>query len=200
MFEFSGDYQFKAIGDERPNVVIPHPAPRCKLAIRKDTGDWFVATGVYFKPVDSLDGTTFRDLDGGIWQLLAINKSPAPHQRATPADTDAAQMQEVALARATAREDLFPAMSSRIKAEREQARRKAFEEAAAEIDRLRRELEEARKALEPFAKIGGYMRYTPPARSVSVVYMAVEADGINSHGSAKATVADFRSALSAWEE
>lgn len=47
-----------------------------------------------------------------------------------PADTDAAQMQEVALARATAREDLFPAMSSRIKAEREQARRKAFEEAA----------------------------------------------------------------------
>ncbi|MDW9710000.1 hypothetical protein GOB44_08845 [Sinorhizobium meliloti] len=48
----------------------------------------------------------------------------------TPADTDAAQMQEVALARATAREDLFPAMSSRIKAEREQARRKAFEEAA----------------------------------------------------------------------
>ncbi|UYE95825.1 hypothetical protein KNLIENLN_00012 [Sinorhizobium phage NV1.1.1] len=47
-----------------------------------------------------------------------------------PADTDAAQMQEVALARATAREDLFPVMSSRIKAEREQARHKAFEEAA----------------------------------------------------------------------
>lgn len=37
-------------------------------------------------------------------------------------------MQEVALARATAREDLFPAMSSRIKAEREQARRQAFDE------------------------------------------------------------------------
>lgn len=53
-------------------------------------------------------------------------KIPSP----TPADTDAAQMQEVALARATAREDLFPAMSSRIKAEREQARRKAFEKAA----------------------------------------------------------------------
>ncbi|RVP13106.1 hypothetical protein CN085_19535 [Sinorhizobium meliloti] len=70
-------------------------------------------------------------------------------------------------------------------------------EAAAEIDRLRRELEEARKALEPFAKIGGYMRYTPQARSVSVVYMAIEADGINSHGSAKATVADFRNARAA---
>ncbi|WP_457663655.1 hypothetical protein [Sinorhizobium medicae] len=196
MFEFSGDYQFKAIGDERPNVVIPHPAPRCKLAIRKDTGDWFVATGVYFKPVDSLDGTTFRDLDGGIWQLLAINKSPAPHQRATPADTDAAQ-DEIDCLRAIA----LDMQDSYLKAtERAEEAVRAANALQIEVDRLLRELEEARKALEPFAKIGGYMRYTPPARSVSVVYMAVEADGISSHGSAKATVADFRSALSAWEE
>ncbi|MDE3796937.1 hypothetical protein I7G59_06265 [Sinorhizobium meliloti] len=64
-------------------------------------------------------------------QRLDYMRAALVASRATvPADTDAAQMQEVALARATAREDLFPEMSSRIKAEREQARRKALEEAA----------------------------------------------------------------------
>lgn len=72
MFEFSEKYQFEVAGDERPDIVIPTPAPMCKLAIRKDTGGWFVATGFYFKPVESLDGTTFRDVDGGIWRLLTV--------------------------------------------------------------------------------------------------------------------------------
>lgn len=78
MFEFSIDYEFQATGDERPNVVVPNHAPHCKLAIRRETGDWYVATGVYFKPVESLDGTTFRDIDGGIWQLLSLTPNPSP--------------------------------------------------------------------------------------------------------------------------
>ncbi len=82
MFELSKEYEFEATGDERPNVVISDPAPKCALATRKDTGDWFVATGVYFKPIESLDGTTFRDIDGGIWRLLVTNKSPSPQPRA----------------------------------------------------------------------------------------------------------------------
>lgn len=81
MFEFSKDYEFQATGDERPNVVVPSPAPHGRLAIRRDTGDWHVATGVYFKPVESLDGTTFRDIDGGIWQLLSLTPNPSPSPR-----------------------------------------------------------------------------------------------------------------------
>jgi len=89
MFEFSSDYQFEAVGDERPNVVIPDPAPRCKLAIRKDTGDWYVATGVFFKPVNTDDGTTFRDIDGGIWRFITIaTQNPSPQPMATITETN----------------------------------------------------------------------------------------------------------------
>lgn len=70
LFEFSKGHEFIAIGDERPNVVVHDPAPRCKIALRRDTGDWFVATGVFFKPVRTEDGTTFKDVDGGIWRLV----------------------------------------------------------------------------------------------------------------------------------
>ncbi len=69
--------------------------------------------------------------------------------------------------------------------------------ARADTDAAQSTTERLARALEPFAKIGGYMSYTPPDRSVSVVYMAVEADGINSHGSAKETVAAFREARAA---
>ncbi|ASY64442.1 hypothetical protein SJ05684_c30180 [Sinorhizobium sojae CCBAU 05684] len=44
--------------------------------------------------------------------------------------------QAVALARSTAREELFPEMSSRIKAEREQARRAALLEALTEAEMI----------------------------------------------------------------
>ncbi|MQX90272.1 hypothetical protein [Sinorhizobium meliloti] len=70
-------------------------------------------------------------------------------------------------------------------------------DAPADTDAAQSAIERLVRALEPFAKIGDYMRYTPPARSVSIVYMAVEADGINSHGSAKETVAAFREARAA---
>ena len=74
MFDFSEDHQFEATGDERQNVVIPNPAPRCKMATRKDTGDWHVASGVYFKPVTTDDGTNFRDVDGGWWRLITSER------------------------------------------------------------------------------------------------------------------------------
>lgn len=74
IFRVSTNYQFEVAGDERPNVVIPNPAPICPLAFRVDTGEWFVATGVYYKPVQTLYGVLFRDADGGIWRLLV--KSP----------------------------------------------------------------------------------------------------------------------------
>lgn len=48
------------------------------------------------------------------------------------------------------------------------------------------------KALEPFARVGRYMCQTPHERTAYVSYTAVEADGINSRGSASLTVADFR--------
>lgn len=73
MFEFSKEYEFEAVRDDRPNVIIPIPAPRCKLAIRKDNGSWSVATGAFFKRVSTDDGTTFRDADGGIWRLIATD-------------------------------------------------------------------------------------------------------------------------------
>lgn len=80
MFEISPKYEFEAIGDERPNVVIPDPAPRCKLAVRNDTGDWYVATGAFFKRVYTEDGTTFRDVDGGIWRHLSTKTPFQPPQ------------------------------------------------------------------------------------------------------------------------
>lgn len=70
MFRTSTKHQFEAAGDERHNVVTPTPAPICPLAFRFDTGEWFVATGLYYKPVHSIDGTLFRDIDGGIWRLI----------------------------------------------------------------------------------------------------------------------------------
>ena len=70
IFRTSTKHQFEAARDERPNVVTPVPSPICPLAFRFDTGDWFVATGLYYKPVHSIDGTLFRDSDGGIWRLI----------------------------------------------------------------------------------------------------------------------------------
>lgn len=76
MFRASSKYRLEVAGDERPNVVVPTPAPICPLAFRSDTGDWFVATGVYYKPIHSIDGTLFRDIDGGIWRLLSTPHTP----------------------------------------------------------------------------------------------------------------------------
>lgn len=70
MFEIIKDFELEVIGSGRSEWVIPTPTPRCKLAVRKDTKEWFVATGVYYKLLESIDGTTFRDSDGCTWQLL----------------------------------------------------------------------------------------------------------------------------------
>ncbi|KAF0137362.1 MAG: hypothetical protein FD152_537 [Xanthobacteraceae bacterium] len=70
----------------------------------------------------------------------------------------------------------------------------ASEKSAAEITRLRALVEEMGKALEPFAKIGDHMRYTPATRPADVVYNAVEADGINSGGRSTSMVGHFHRA------
>lgn len=76
MFEIVKDFELEAIGSGRQEWIRPTPAPRCKLAIRKDTKEWCVATGFYYKPLESIDGTVFRDSDGCTWRLLRNAASP----------------------------------------------------------------------------------------------------------------------------
>lgn len=78
MFRISTKHQLEVAGDERPNVVTPIPVPICPLAFLSDTGDWFVATGAYYKPIRSIDGILFRDTDGGIWRLISKSLTNPP--------------------------------------------------------------------------------------------------------------------------
>jgi hypothetical protein len=73
MFEIDPGFELEAVASGRPEWIIPVPAPKCKLAIRKDTKEWFVATGVYYKTLESIDGILFRDSDGCTWRLLSIS-------------------------------------------------------------------------------------------------------------------------------
>ncbi len=56
-----------------------------------------------------------------------------------------------------------------------------------------------REALKPFAKVGGYMERSPGTRRVDLIYNAVEADGLNSHGKAALVIEDFLRARLALE-
>lgn len=81
-FTIVDGFELEVLASGRPEWIAPIPAPRCKLAARKDTKAWFVATGVYFKPLESIDDTTFRDSDGCTWRL---------HRAALAAQGDDAQ-------------------------------------------------------------------------------------------------------------
>lgn len=70
-------------------------------------------------------------------------------------------------------------------------------EAMKELVILRARVEKLEKALSLFAKIGGFMTRIPATRDVRLGFLAVEGDGINSHGSATMLVADFLSARAA---
>lgn len=72
---------------------------------------------------------------------------------------------------------------------------------ASEAARVKAEQERdaLKEALKPFAKIGEYMRHTPEPRTVSIIYNAVEFDGLNSRGSATCKVSVFSTARRALE-
>lgn len=74
---------------------------------------------------------------------------------------------------------------------------KKYRTAEAALAAAQEENARLREALEPFAKIGGYMRHTPGTRSVGVHYSAMEVDGINSRGTASLKVEDFHRAHAA---
>lgn len=103
MFEIVQGFELEVLASGRPEWIVPDPAPRCKMALRRDTKASFVATGAYYKPLESINATTYRDSDGCTWRLIRIagtapqtNATPIPPALAAPIDAEAVERENCA--------------------------------------------------------------------------------------------------------